>query len=195
MSDVFVYNTEDVAKKATRVLSENIETFSLVSENDPILREPIPEFDFNNVPVNPIKFASSLTETCKKYQGYGLSANQCGFKYRVFVMGSNDEYVAFFNPKILEYSEEESMMVEGCLSFPMLALNIKRPSRITVEYQDYIGEIKTQTFSGLTARCFLHELDHLNGIVYTDVAKSLALKQGLKKRDKLKRLIKKAEKN
>jgi len=66
-----------------------------------------------------------------------------------------------------------------------LFLNITRPESIIVEYQDFTGEKKTAKFSGLSARCFLHELDHMNGIVYTERAKPLALQSGIKKRNKL----------
>jgi peptide deformylase len=64
-----------------------------------------------------------------------------------------------------------------------------------VQYQDFNGEVHRANFTGISARCFLHELDHLNGIVYTDRCKPLALKQGMKKRNKINGLIQKSEKN
>jgi len=183
MTEYFKFDTNDALTGT--IQPQKIATFGLVQESNPILSEVIPEFDFNNPPVDPIEFASSLVETCKEYNGLGLSANQCGYRYRVFVMGSGDEYVAFFNPKILDKSPEEVHMTEGCLSFQHLFLNITRPESIIVEYQDFTGEKKTARFSGLSARCFLHELDHMNGIVYTERAKPLALQSGIKKRSKL----------
>lgn len=182
------------ALKESGVKPQIVKTFKLVPETDPILKEVLPEFDFSNPPVNPNEFASTLVETCIANKGYGLSANQCGFKHRVFVMGAENNYVAFFNPKIISMSKEESHMVEGCLSFPLLAINITRPKQIDVEYQDFNGEKKTATFAGLSARCFLHELDHMNGIVYTSRAKPMALQSGKKKRDKFLGLVAKAEK-
>ena len=163
MSDVIVFNTEDAVKgeKIDRVVS----TFKLVGEDNPILKEVMPEWDFSNPPTNAIEFASTLVETCKANKGYGLSANQCGFKHRVFVMGAGDEYVAHFNPKLVA-TYDEAHMIEGCLSFPLLGLRITRPSAVDVEYQDYNGETKTAHYTGISARCFLHELDHMNGIVY-----------------------------
>ena len=195
-NDLIVINTQQAVDRSLETPKPeiNVPIFNLVSENDPILKEVLPDFDFNNPPVDPNAFASSLVETCKKNNGIGLSANQCGFKHRVFVMGSGDEYVAFFNPKVVG-SSGEAHIEEGCLSFPYLALRITRASVITVEYQDFLGETKTQTFSGISARCFLHELDHMNGIVYTSKAKPLALQMGLKKRDKIKRLMVKAQKS
>jgi peptide deformylase len=181
---VFKIDTSDALTTVQPARVENIETFDLVSPDDPILREVMPHFDFDNAIINPNDFASSLVETCKKNNGIGLSANQCGFPYRVFVMGSGDNYVAHFNPEVIE-SSGESHMLEGCLSFPLLGLRISRPAEITVKYQDFHGVEHTTKYVGISARCFLHELDHMNGIVYTDRTKPLALKSGLDKRNKM----------
>jgi len=183
-NDVLVFDT-DAWKKDLPAISKQIEIFPLVPEIHPALKSKLPEFDFANPPVNPSEFASSLVETCKKYNGIGLSANQCGYNYRVFVMGSGDEYVAFFNPKIISVSEEKTRMEEGCLSYMDLFLNIERPSIIEVEYQDFRGDTKTTKFTGITARCFQHELDHMNGIVYTMHVKTLAMQLAMKRRSKL----------
>jgi peptide deformylase len=189
MSDIITFNTED-AVKSPEPIKQQVNVFKLVPETDPILSEVMPEFDFSNPAVNPSLFASTLVESCKYYRGYGLSANQCGFRYRVFVMGTNDEYVAFFNPEIINLSKEETHMIEGCLSFPLLGLRITRPSEIGVRYQDYTGEWKGATFSGISARCFQHELDHMNGIVYTSKTKPMALQSGLQKRSKIMKKMK-----
>ena len=74
-----------------------------------------------------------------------------------------------------------------------MALSIKRPAAVVVEYQDYNGEVKKANLTGMTARCFLHELDHMNGIVYTERVKPLALQMGMKKRAKIKGMIKKLQ--
>ena len=185
MSEIIKFNTEELAKVNVVNVPIQVKIFNLVPENHPILKQVLPEFDFLNAPVNPNEFASSLVETCKINKGIGLSANQCGFPYRVFVMGANDDYVAFFNPKIINKSDNEIHMLEGCLSFPLLGLKITRPESIGVEYQDFNG-IKRQTvINGLSARCFQHELSHLNGLTMLDETKPLALKTGLKKRKKL----------
>jgi peptide deformylase len=197
MSDYIVFNTDDSVKNGNGLsssLSSELKTFQLVAQNDSILFEKLPEFNFANPPVNPNYFASCLVETCKQNKGIGLSANQCGFPYRVFVMGSGDNYVAFFNPKITKYSEAKVHMMEGCLSFPLLGLRITRPEEIEVEYQDFLGEFHQTKFTGISARCFQHELDHMNGIVYTSVAKPLALKSGMEKLNKSLKLIKKMKK-
>jgi peptide deformylase len=182
MSEVFKIDTEELVKPKE---FEAPKLFTLVSEDHPILRQVLPEFDFTNPPVNPEQFASTMVETCKAHHGIGLSANQCGFLYRMFVMGAEDNYVAFFNPSIVLKSKKEVHMVEGCLSFPFLGLRITRPEEIAVTYQDYTGTWKETTLVGISSRCFQHELDHMNGIVYTKHAKPLALEHGMKKRNKL----------
>jgi len=183
--DLIVINTE----KETQIVEQKAEIFQLVNEEHPILKQALLEFDFKKPSVDPVKFASSLVETCKLHRGLGLSANQCGFPYRVFVMGSEDNFVAFFNPEIINISKQEVHMIEGCLSFPFLGLRITRPAEIGVRYQDYTGEWKGTTLSGLSARCFQHELDHMNGVVYTQRVKPMALQSGMQKRNKiLKRL-------
>ena len=193
--DIVLYDTVEAVK--IKPTATQVETFDLVPPDHPALYKVLPEFDFENVPINPNSFASTLVETCKKHHGIGLSANQCGFEYRVFVMGAGEEYVAYFNPKIIS-SDGEAHMEEGCLSFPFLNLRITRPSKVEIEYQDFTGEKRTKTFDGISARCFLHELDHMNGIVYTSRVKPLALQFGLKRLSKIQRKYfspKKAKRN
>ena len=187
MSEVITFDTESALTTGNYI--QSIDILSLVDEDDPILRRVTPDFDFNNPIVDPNKFASQLVETCKIKGGFGLASPQVGMSVRVFVMGAGDEYVAMFNPSILESSKEESLVAEGCLSFPMLALKISRPKKIKVEYYDYSGNRHESEFDGLTAHVFQHELDHLNGICYTDRAKPMSLKMGLKKRGKINKLV------
>ena len=194
-NDLIVFDTG----AGTSVQQKEFPIAVLVPETSPILKEVMPEYDFKNQVIGDIKSASELAsilvESCKKHKGLGLSANQVGIAARVFVMGTGDDYVAFFNPKILAASTEEVHMIEGCLSFPNLGLRITRPSGVVVEYQDFNGEVHRANFTGISARCFLHELDHMDGIVYTDRCKPLALQTGIKKRNKLNTLIAKAQKN
>jgi peptide deformylase len=181
--DIISFNTEEQVQQQLSGLKHKV--YPLVHENDPILSQVMPEWDFKNPPMDATKLASELVETCRLHRGYGLSANQCGLPYRVFVMGYEDEYVAFFNPSIVLTSKKEVHMAEGCLSFPFLGLHITRPEEVAVTYQDYTGEWKQATLTGISARCFQHELDHMNGIVYTKKVKPLALQTGMNKRNKL----------
>ena len=191
--DIILYDTGEVSR-VTKVEKQTIKTFDLVPPGSKVLHTKLNEFDFTNPPTDPNELASTLVETCKKNNGLGLSANQCGLPYRVFVMGANEDFISCFNPKIIA-TEGEAHMAEGCLSFPLLELRVTRPKKITVEYQDWNGEKHTTSFDGLTARIFLHELDHMDGIVYTTRVKPLALQFGMKKMKKLGQQINKAIKS
>jgi peptide deformylase len=119
-------------------------------------------------------------------KGIGLAANQLGLTKQVFVMGSYSiagfpEPFALFNPKILEASKEEVLDEEGCLSYPGLFLKVKRPSWIIVEYQNSNGDTIEAKFDGYLAKCFQHELDHLNGICFVDKVGQVKLKLAMKK--------------
>lgn len=118
--------------------------------------------------------------------GIGLAANQIGLTKRVFVMGSYNidgfpKPFALFNPRILESSTEESNYKEGCLSYPDLWLDVKRPESVKVEYQDSQGNTHEAVLTGLISRCFQHELDHLDGICFVDKVSSLKLQLAMKK--------------
>jgi len=189
-----VINTDD-ALQGTKIVVEDIPTFELVSGDDPILRKGTQMFDFANPPVDPNAFASSLVETCKKNNGIGLAAPQCGFSYRVFVIGVNDNYVAFFNPEIISISERMVTIEEGCLSFPYMFAKISRAESCTVRYQDFTGELHTIELDGMGARCFLHEYDHLTGDLFLDKVKPIALSMAKKKRDKILKKIKRVQEN
>jgi peptide deformylase len=119
-------------------------------------------------------------------KGIGLAANQIGIAKRVFVIGSNNiegfpAPFALFNPRIVEASEEQLIDKEGCLSYPDLWLSVKRPAVIKVEYQDSQGNVHEAAMSGLIARCFQHELDHLDGVCFVDKVSALKLQLAMKK--------------
>jgi peptide deformylase len=123
--------------------------------------------------------------TMKLYGGIGLSANQCGVFERVFVIGTDQFQIACINPKIVSASADLSKIEEGCLSFPGLSLKIDRPASIDVEYTNENGELVQTHLDGITARCFMHELDHLNGVRFVDHMKPVALQMARKKQEKL----------
>jgi len=123
--------------------------------------------------------------------GIGLAANQIGITKRVFVMGSNNipgfsEPFAVFNPRITEASKEMALDQEGCLSYPGLFLTVKRPSWIVAEYQNSQGDIIEARFEGYLAKCFQHELDHLDGVCFVDKVSQMKLNLAMKKLRKIK---------
>jgi peptide deformylase len=133
-----------------------------------------------------VALEKAMCEFMIENRGIGLAANQIGLTKRVFVLGSYNiegfpEPFALFNPRILNASEEQIPYKEGCLSYPDLWLSLKRPAVIEVEYQDSLGNIHQAAMSGLIARCFQHELDHLDGICFVDKVSSLKLQLAMKK--------------
>ncbi len=158
----------------------------LISSYDKILKNPLEKFDFSNPPTDPIELVHDLAQTMLHYNGMGLAANQVGLPYRVFVIKSNP-IIACFNPIIVDETQTKKIYLEeGCLSYPGLFIKIKRPAKIKVRYTEPNGEVVTKVFSGITARVFLHELDHLNGINYTQKANRIHLEQARKKVGKFK---------
>ena len=111
-----------------------------------------------------------LKENMIHYEGVGLSANQIGIGERVFIMMLNmetEETITCFNPRIIKRYDDDVWCEEGCLSFPDEIINIKRPDRVVVKYEDEDGKDHKIKLSGMAARVFLHEFDHLEGIVFT----------------------------
>ena len=105
------------------------------------------------------------------YGGVGLSANQIGIGERVFIMVLNmetEETITCFNPRIIKRYDDNVWCEEGCLSFPDEIINVKRPDRIVVKYEDEDKKDHKIKLSGMAARVFLHEFDHLEGIVFTE---------------------------
>lgn len=149
------------------------------------------EFDFENPFMDPKELADQLWENMLHYKGVGLSANQVGIDAKVFVMGQDDFRLNVFNPQVLTLSPNLVAMKEGCLTWPGLFLSIRRPEFCVVSYYDETGENKKMKFEGLTARIFLHEMDHMVGIDFTQRASKLVLDRGVKARDKkIKKLVK-----
>jgi peptide deformylase len=112
------------------------------------------------------KIGVQLMHLMTKEGGIGLSATQVGLDIRLFVTKVGGEYTAFYNPTLLDFSDDMIDYDEGCLSFKDENHIVSRPSQITVEYYDYLGIRNEKDLKGLAARVWLHEYDHLNGIVF-----------------------------
>ena len=95
--------------------------------------------------------------------GVALSAPQVGLDMSMFVMGIDQARVEVFNPTIISYSKEETLMNEGSLTYPGISVIVKRPASITVQYYNKNGDLQQNEFHGLTARIFQHAYDHLQG--------------------------------
>lgn len=160
-------------------------TYSLVSETNPILKMKTELFDFKEPPINPVILYRNMANTMLEKNGIGLAAPQVGLLYRMFVMRTHPDVLGIFNPILVDSSEEEIILEEGCLSFDNLLIEIKRPRRIRVRFTNPDGQTETRVFDGITARCFLHELDHLNGITMVNKVSKIKADVAMRKRNKL----------
>ena len=103
-----------------------------------------------------------------KAEGVGLAAPQVGIIKRVVIIDVGEGRIEIINPEIIESSGSQNGR-EGCLSFPGLFGEVERPSYVKVKAQDRNGSWFTVSGTGLTARCFCHEIDHLSGNVFTSL--------------------------
>lgn len=111
------------------------------------------------------------TVTDERSNGVGIAAPQIGVNRQVILVKRIDkdhEFEYFVNPKIIWKSEVQRLGEEGCLSIPNAYQNVLRSLIITIEFQNLEGDIFTETIQGFVAVIFQHEVDHLNGVLFTD---------------------------
>lgn len=174
----FVYSTEH----APEITKKKVELLPLYNDQNPLLLKRVPEVDFTNPPKDLQELAERLVATMNNYGGAGLAANQCGVMCRMFVMSGG---IVVINPVILEISQETAQEREGCLTFPGLTLPVLRAKSVKVSFCGLNGEKQEVTYTGITARVFQHEYDHLEGKVFTSKVGSLTLQMAKKKKAKL----------
>jgi peptide deformylase len=156
----------------------------LIPDSDPVLHKKPAPYDFEKNGDTATLFANVLYEKMKEFGGVGLSANQVGIDASVFVIGVEEVRIDVFNPEVVA-TYGESDYNEGCLSYMGVYLSLKRPERIEVKFQNASGEWQERIYTGLTARIFLHEYDHMQGKTMKDQVSplkwALAVKKGKKK--------------
>lgn len=154
--------------------------YNLVPPNDRVLFSKSIDFDFSSPPIDPQELFENMRETLMQFRGYGLSCNQVGLPYNMFVMGDSSqktEMVGIFNPKIVARDGGKTKMDEGCLSYPNLVVPVKRHDTIRLRYTTFNGVTDTRVFKGLTSRIVQHEFDHLNGVVHFQHISKFKLKR------------------
>ena len=138
---------------------------NIVKLGEPILSKksrPVENFDEKLYQI-----LDDMKDTLYKAQGAGLAAVQVGILRRIVVMDCGDGYLELVNPEIVERSQEVQHETEGCLSLPGKYGVTERPMKVIVKAQNRDGKWCLYKGEGLKARCFCHELDHLDGILYT----------------------------
>ena len=136
------------------------------------------------------ELSEKMFDTMKKYGGIGLSANQVGLPFNMFVLGDHPQLekglkMTCFNPVIISSSEETNVMKEGCLTFPFVFLNITRPRKVVVKYEDENGDLKEGSLDGMVSRVFQHEYDHMLGKTFVDGVSKMKLDMAYKKAAKM----------
>ena len=201
---------EDIQTGKTPILSDlegNIKekqkkVFPLIPPNDPRLLMQVAPFMDDTLEqfgfADRKELSKVMYDNMTKYGGLGLSANQLGLPYRMFVMGGHPQIEdgkvrSVFNPLINDVSPESINLKEGCLSFPFLFLSIKRPKWCSVRYTDENGEEVEETLHGMSARIFMHETEHMNGYVFTDLVSKLKLERAEKSKQKMIKEIKRRQ--
>lgn len=146
-------------------------------KEEKFLRRKTVDFDFAKVTKKEIaELIARMRRIMRKANGIGLSANQIGLDFKMFVAEIPDaqggvKFYAIFNPKIEKISDETATYEEGCLSVPGKWGDVERAKQITIAGQDKNGKPAKIKAWGLLAHVFQHETDHLNGKLFVDKAK------------------------
>ena len=117
------------------------------------------------------KFEKDYIQLMLDAKGMGLAANQIGITKRFFAMGHETfdtfkKHAIIWNPKVINFSEDKVVDVEGCLSFKGIWLKVERPKTVEVQYETIQGKTKFAKLDGMESKCFQHECDHLDGITF-----------------------------
>lgn len=118
--------------------------------------------------LNTLKEMVRLTKTFKDPEGVGLAANQVGLDESFFVIKNNEKFIKVVNPKLISASKRTKKYFEGCLSVPNMWGEVIRHTNIKISYQNETGKSITQSLKGVLAWIFQHEIDHLNGLLFSD---------------------------
>ena len=163
----------------------------------PIIIAPDPRLKVKSELVEEIDDAvrsliDDMVSTMYAAPGVGLAAAQVGTHKRIIVVdpqdgNGNPRLTRLINPEIIAVSDNAVMREEGCLSLPEFYEPLERPDEVEVRYTDYDGNEQSLAANGLLARCILHELDHLDGIIFVDHMSAVKRNIILRKLTKIKR--------
>ena len=159
----------------------------IVTAPSPMLRQKAQLVDVANLP-NLQTFIDDMFDTLRASGGVGLAAPQVGSNLNLFVVIVDQQELAFINPVVIDASAELDKQDEGCLSLPGLVLKISRSKKIKVMFRDRNGNQQVTDMEDGWARIFLHEFDHLQGIMIDDRAGPVSLMLAKNKLAKKKKL-------
>jgi peptide deformylase len=145
--------------------------YRVVEDGDEVLREKAKEV--KSVNANIIKLLHNMRDTMYANKGAGLAAPQIGVSKRVIVVDVGEGLIEMINPAIIETSDQLIKDTEGCLSLPELVGDVSRAAMVRVKGLNRDGEEIVIRAEGWAARAFQHEIDHLEGILFTDKAENI----------------------
>ncbi len=162
----------------------------------PILHAPDPRLKIKAPPVVSVdesvrQLMDDMLETMYAAPGIGLAAPQIGVASRVIVIDlaekeSQRQPLRMANPEVVSVSEDSQVFEEGCLSLPDQYAEVERPAKIRVRYLDYAGAVQELEATDLLATCILHEIDHLDGVLFVDhistLKRSIILRKLMKRK-------------
>lgn len=159
---------------------------NLIYYPNPFLDKQVKEVNLEDPGFDPVELKREMVDLMLSSNGIGLSANQIGLDAQVFVMGDKtDNSTICINPTILQYTKETVLDIEGCLSFPNIFVKVKRPKEILVKFWNENLEEQVVKIEGYSAKCYLHEWDHLQGITFKDRVSKIKWDMAQKKARKL----------
>lgn len=146
----------------------------IITTPSPILREKsakISPQELNNKDFS--AFCGDLSKTMKEKDGIGLAAPQVGKNIRIIAVDTKNGPICMINPEITKKSIRKEWDEEGCLSVPGVYGKVKRHKKITCRFINKEGNLEKINANGLFARVIQHEVDHLDGVLFTDKAKTI----------------------
>ena len=178
-------NVEELGLEFDFEMDKISEIYDIVTIGNQILRNENKDVDITKKET--LELIINMTNSLYYHYGCGIAAPQVGKNLNLFIVKvepvdeeeipeKQREYftdiplTVFINPKIIKYSEDTNLDYEGCLSVPGFDAVVKRSNSIVIEYTNIFGEKCIEEYTGFVARAIQHEYDHLQGIVYTDIA-------------------------
>lgn len=147
----------------------------IVKDGDEILSKKAKRIETINERV--IELLEDMAQTMYENKGVGLAAPQVGILRRIIVIDIGEGLIELLNPEIIESSDAEILDEEGCLSVPDKVGKVKRPEYVKVKGTNRAGDDVEYEGRGYLARAFCHEIDHLNGILFTEKAENITYNQ------------------
>ncbi len=149
-------------------------TLPIITNPSPILRQKSEKIDIKKLEDEKFQeFCDDMVKTMKEKDGMGLAAPQVGENVRVIIVNEKSGPICMINPKVIKKSLRKEWDEEGCLSVPNYYGEVKRCKKVICEYIDRKGNKTKIDATGLLARVILHEIDHLDGILFIDKAKNV----------------------